>query len=234
MNTLDSYLKYYDPDTIELCVVEDMPRTGEPTAERILKKYPFRYQYRLVDRRSGAWNNPAPLYNVAASMASHSIIGLTNPENLHMGPVFTHAVSSLRDNEYLVYACASIDFTPKSLSECESLWDKPGYRTELGGHSWYIHSKHYPRLLHFMSVMNASDYCSIGGFDEEYENGYCYEDDDFVRRVKKHGMKISIVDDPFVIHQFHSRGHHSTVMNGVCGLQKNKDLFISKWGNVLA
>lgn len=232
MNTLDSYVKYYDPSTIELCVVEDHPSTGDPMCERILSRYPFRYKYEVVDRRNSKWRNPAPLYNRAARLASHEVIALTNPENLHMGPVLNHAMGSIRDGVYLVYACAMINFVPGTLEECEQRWNREGSFDRVGPSAtqWYIHSIHYHRYLHFMSVIMRSDYWKAGGFDEEYEDGYCYEDDDFVERLKSIGMSLEIIDDPFVVHQFHDRRSHSVIVDGTNGLDRNMKLFESKWG----
>ena len=80
MNTLDSYLRWYEPSMIEICMVEDMPVKNDPLGERILKKYPFKYQYTLVDRRKQTWRNPAKLYNLAAEMASRSVLGIRSEE----------------------------------------------------------------------------------------------------------------------------------------------------------
>ena len=231
MNTLDSYSEFYRPDEIEICMVEDYPDIGEPLGERILRKYGFNYRYKLVDRRSKPWNNPAPLYNIAARMASGKTLALTNPENLHMGPVFTDAATRISDNVYLVYACASIDFTPESLTDCRKNWNRPEFMTKIGAgrDGWYVHSRHYPRPLHFMSIITKEAYNRINGFDEMYEDGYCYEDDDFAERVKANGLKIEFIDDPFVVHQFHQRNHHVTRCRDIDGLQRNRLLFEGKW-----
>lgn len=233
MNTLDSYAEFYDPDSIEICLVEDYPRSGDPIGGHILSKYKFKYKYELVDRRHKLWNNPAPLYNTAARMASGSIFALTNPENLHMGPVFLDAKNRVKKDNYLVYACASIDFTPRSVSECRAKWNLPEFMTKIGGGAdgWYVHSSLHRRPLHFMSVITSANYFSIQGFDEDYEDGYCYEDDDFAKRVERAGLRIEFIDDPFVVHQFHERNHHITSINGVSGLERNKRLFERKWNN---
>jgi hypothetical protein len=53
--------------------------------------------------------------------------------------------------------------------------------------------------------MLKKDLEDIGGFDERYAPGLAYEDDEFLARVKRAGIEVRIIDDPFVIHQKHKR-----------------------------
>ncbi len=43
----------------------------------------------------------------------------------------------------------------------------------------------------------------LEGFDERYAHGIAYDDDEFLHRVVKSGLDVSIIDEPFVIHQWH-------------------------------
>lgn len=53
--------------------------------------------------------------------------------------------------------------------------------------------------------MLREDLERVGGFDERYAPGLAYEDDEFLARVKRAGIKVEIIDDPFVVHQKHKR-----------------------------
>ena len=71
---------------------------------------------------------------------------------------------------------------------------------------WYNHSEHQPRGLHFCSAIYKQDLMSTmwGGFDERFAMGYCYDDDEFAFRAKKN-LNFSIVDEPYVEHQWHPK-----------------------------
>jgi hypothetical protein len=53
--------------------------------------------------------------------------------------------------------------------------------------------------------MFRSDVERVGGFDERYAPGLAYEDDEFLARVKRAGITVQIIDNPFVVHQKHKR-----------------------------
>jgi hypothetical protein len=54
----------------------------------------------------------------------------------------------------------------------------------------------------------------IGGFDEEFANGYCYDDDELLLSIK-HILKLNIKtissDEVFVIHQYHKKNEESII-----------------------
>ena len=56
---------------------------------------------------------------------------------------------------------------------------------------------------HFCSAMTKEDLDDLGGFDMRYAQGVGYDDNDFIYRVRLKGMTTKIIDNPFVIHQYH-------------------------------
>jgi GT2 family glycosyltransferase len=73
-----------------------------------------------------------------------------------------------------------------------------------------------------------TDLDKVGGFDERYAKGISYDDDDFLYRVNDKGLSIKIVNDPFVIHQYHPPFTYKK--EGWQDLHTiNKNLFKSTW-----
>jgi GT2 family glycosyltransferase len=50
-------------------------------------------------------------------------------------------------------------------------------------------------------------YKAIGGFNEEYTQGYGYEDNSFRDRIIKAGILVVLNDDLLVTHQWHAKVH---------------------------
>ena len=49
----------------------------------------------------------------------------------------------------------------------------------------------------------------LGGFDERYAKGIEYDDNEFLLRIKRLGLNLSISDDISVVHQYHPRAFYS-------------------------
>jgi len=70
---------------------------------------------------------------------------------------------------------------------------------------WYNHSEYHPLALHFCSAILKADLDKIGGFDERYAHGVSFDDNAFIRTIRRRHMDVRIVNPPYVIHQYH---HH--------------------------
>ena len=96
---------------------------------------------------------------------------------------------------------------------------------------WYNHSIHRPEHFHFCAAISSKDLNELGGFDERYAHGLCWEDNEFAERIKKKNMERIFVDDPFVFHQFHY--NYSNNLNLTWGAKRsliltdNKDIYYS-------
>ncbi len=64
-----------------------------------------------------------------------------------------------------------------------------------------------PSGLGFVWFLPMNAYRAIGGYDEIYMNGYCYEDDDFVIRMWRGGSDFLFCDDIMGFHLEHKRDH---------------------------
>ena len=74
---------------------------------------------------------------------------------------------------------------------------------------WYQHPTIHNKNLHFCCVIDKMYLDILGGFDEDYKKGICYEDDDFIFRIKEI-LKLNIISVPLtsnvgVVHLYHGR-----------------------------
>lgn len=103
------------------------------------------------------------------------------------------------DKNYITFACYSLskgeDVDFKELKK-----QPPSSNGESG---WYNHSIYRPEALHFCSAITTDNLRKLNGFDERLALGLGYEDNLFIHQVRVLGLKVLIVDDPFVFHQYH-------------------------------
>lgn len=205
-NTINSILKY-GYENCEIVVVDDA------------SDIPFAYNNDRVhiiriDKKDKKWFNSVIPYNYgllyAINELNAEIIVTQNAEGYHYGNILQHINENLNPNEYFSYACLSVDesFGEVSVTKisqiCDKIQNAASGNIELG---WYNHSVLYPRAYDFCSAMYVEPMIKLNGFEERFYNHTWYGDDNFLIRVKKLGLKVSIIDEPFVVHQWHSRSH---------------------------
>ena len=163
------------------------------------KQYPNREDYELCISLS-EYTNPAVAFNSAARMANGDRFILTSPECIHLNDVLG-GLDKTDSNEYIVCAC-------KTTHEVK----------------WYQHSKYNNRMLHFCSCISKKNWLKLNGFCEWYKNGVAYEDDDWLERIKKAGIKIVCNDELIVEHLEHGRAYSTPELN-----EKNRKLYNYIW-----
>ena len=84
-----------------------------------------------------------------------------------------------------------------------------------------------PSPLGFAWLMPMKEFRQIGGFDEIYMGGYCYEDDDFVLRLWNAGVDFVFIDDIVGFHLEHKRDHLRDEDGRV---SINAKIFKDRWG----
>lgn len=161
------------------------------------------------------WINGGSIqFNIGFSHAKGDIILMQNPECIHIGDILNFT-KGLKRNQVFSFAAYSLDihlqynkYDPASLRKY--IMTQP-QRIQVAHHGWYNHSIHRPEALHFCNAIHRKDLEQIGGFDERFANGIGFDDNDLVRRIRKSGMDLKIIDDPFVIHQKHKRTDYSNI-----------------------
>ncbi len=209
--TFDSLVSIYKRSDFEIVVVED----GKTQDSVELKNLIVRYRSWLGIshiRHAGGSSNPAPLYNMGVNVSFGKYIILSSPECYHKTDILKGLDNSfsIDPQSYVVCACLNMDANDNPIS-------------------WYQHSVYRNALYHFCSAISYNGYWNLGGFDEQYSDGYCFDDDDFKASVLKSGVKIITRDDLIVCHQLHVKTYPTSRKKWL----KNKKIYETKHGKYI-
>jgi hypothetical protein len=202
--TLQSIRVPRDAD-FDVVIVDDASPSMIPVFESI-----FPITVLKIDPSKKHWINPEPAYNTGIDYAIRhgaDIMIIQNAENYHVGDVVKRAMK-VGSKEWISFACFSINkavtFSNHNIHDIIKCNNR-GAKLE-GDCAWYNHSIHRPVGYDFCAAMRANSMIRLNGYDERYSFGCGYGDDDLLSRVRKLGLNFHIVDDPFVVHQWHYTG----------------------------
>jgi glycosyltransferase involved in cell wall biosynthesis len=233
-NTLKS-LENSNYKDFEFILVDDCS-DDQHRVEEFCELFPFLKIVRL-EKKDKWYINPCAVFNKGFKEVKGEIVIIQNPECLHIGDVLSFA-SKIKDEEYISFSCYSINkektenltnliHNTNDLNN-ESLLKliQPEYKSvgSDGDNGWYNHPVMRPVGYHFCSAITTKNLYDLGGFDERYAMGISYDDDEFLIRIRKKGLKIKIITHPFVTHQWHYSGHNYQNMNINELVKKNRDL----------
>jgi len=207
--TLQSFVDLYsNRNDFELIIIEDQKQTEKQSLEleEILYEYKRHIFFIWIKSRARNAYNPAQAYNEGAYIARGKYFILTSPECMHV----THILSGFDDEfekdpeAYVICACHSL-------------------KADGSYHMWYQHSEHRNVNYHFCSALLRESYFNrVGGFNEQYTQGYGYDDNSFLLRVQNAGIQIINRDDLLTHHLWHEKVRPATYKEL---LKRNKDLF---------
>ena len=206
INTLNS-IDYWRYAPIEVIIVDDSDMVTEN-----INDLPDKYQFpiHIIKIRHKTWSASLVSFNIGFDKVSGGTVIIQNPECMHIGNVLRYVQEHSKMGKYLSFAAYSLDY---SLGNVNFKEEKDNLRkialtgdTFLKGHSgWYNHSFYRPVGYHFCTAISRSDLEKINGFDERYKDGISHDDVEMLTRIENAGIERVIVDDPFVIHQYHAR-----------------------------
>jgi len=197
-NTLKSIEKTTH-SAFEVILIDDCS-TEDQRVEDLLPIFPFLKLYR-VTKEEKSYSCSCMAFNRGIAMAQGDVIILQNPECQHEGDVLSYVDKNLTDLNYLSFAC----FAPN--------------------YGWYNHPIQRPVYFHFCAALTKVNMNALGGFDERYAMGLAYDDNEFVERVVRLGLKKEIPTNPFVTHQVHSKEYGFTKQEYKNKLERNRALF---------
>lgn len=187
---MESFKDYRD---IELIIVNDSDPLDLP-------EMPF--DVTVINIQNKKWINPGVNFNIGFAEAmkrNPDFVIIQNAECYHNGDIVSKARERLNESNYLSFACYSLgvgeDVTLKKLNNRGAVFN--------GDPAWYNHSVYRPEALHFCCAITGGNLRKINGFDESFAHGLGYEDNYLVHQVKTLGLKIEIIDYPYVFHQYH-------------------------------
>lgn len=153
---------------------------------------------------------PTHLFNKAADKARGQYLIITNPECAPENDILAgfDVEFAVDPNCYVVCACKSVG-------------------QDWGFIKWFNHSTYKPKDFHWCSTLSRANYLSIGGFDEEFGQGWAYDDNDFRDAVRAFGLSFRRRDDLVTLHQYHAKCQPP---NHRALLDLNRKRYCEKWG----
>ena len=212
--SLTDYASIYEntPLKLEFIVVDDGSPT-EPAAPVIHELRPYRFPLTLIQMPiKERTKNPCVPINKAVAASSGNAIFLTSPECIHVKPVLEQLHE---DHKRLGW---------NSVVMC-SVYDERDKK-------WMLHSVHCPSKNHFANLMSRKLFDDVGGFDEDYREGYCFDDCDFVYRLEAKNPVWHWRDDLRVVHVSVSWNKTKNMHEPREKWRENAMLFQKKWGRL--
>jgi glycosyltransferase involved in cell wall biosynthesis len=247
IRTLDGFEKQYAKKyNFEVVIVDDNSNE-ENILNEVIKKYSFSINLiRINTEEKGNRINSCMAYNKGFKKASGDIIIIQNPECYHVGDIIKYTLNNLKEQNYITYSCFSAnnsDITHEMINSSDVhklIANQDFLEKNLKDPTVQLHWYNHPTdtvhggrqtAYHFCSAIHKCKLDLIGGFDERFSDGYCFDDDEILITIKYNlKLNISIIDPKFcfVIHQYHTRSD-SLFMNNenlkTKKLLKNKKLF---------
>jgi len=208
-NTLYSIEKSSYAKRTKIVIVDDAS-SPEHTPNNLTKN--LNIQVISVPKESKTWVNPCIAYNIGFTQIESDIVIIQNPECYHCGDVLNYVKENLTQENYLSFSCRNLKEPIKHNIDPRQLKG-----------NWYNHpNKGRQTAYHFLSAITRENLEKLNGFDERYGPGYCFDDDEFLVRIKRMGLNVQIVPDDTVYcaHQFHDK----TILGGEIW-QRNRRLF---------
>lgn len=235
INTLNT-IKKTSFNNLEYIIVDDCSEE-EHRVEDLTKEFEFIKVIRL-EKQNKWYVNPCIPFNVGFKYVTGDFVIIQNPECLHVGDILSYVSNNLTDDNYLTFSCYSADlettnnFSKYELSKEQILNHVKFVNSTVfyeGQSGWYNHPTYRPKAYHFTNAITKNNLDKLGGFDERYANGIGFDDDEFLRRIKKMNLKINYCTDPFVIHQNHYKSSNSYKLQNAAELcEINRSLFYSE------
>jgi glycosyltransferase involved in cell wall biosynthesis len=203
----------------------------EDESRKICKKYK-NVKYVLTrpeeNEKTIKWRGPGYAINFGVKLVKSPVVILACPETYHL------------DKNNVINIVEPLLKTPKLMTYTEGYDDKfsrilrlvreEGEVSELN-----ILERRGLRPLNtqypFFLGMKRNEFISIGGYDEEFQGGYCWDDTDFVNRMVANGCKYLKVPGA-VVHLYHPRLRYN-LLEVKKLWDKNEKLYKLKYGEIV-
>jgi len=197
---------YQDSNDYEVIIIIDKKSTELMKKDLQLNLLSFaKIKITCINSQAENAYNPATAYNEGAKAAQGEYFIFSSPECKHNVNILSALDKEFKNNKDVYVVCACL-----SLKEDNSF------------HMWYQHSVHRDFRYHFCTAISKENYFKISGFNEEYTQGYGYDDNSFRDKVINAGIPFSIRDDLLVLHQYHKKVRPKNYRKL---LQRNKQIY---------
>ena len=199
----------------EIIIVDDASTSGQE-ARVITSHFPdLNIKLLEISAKDKWWINPCIPYNKGFAMATGDIVIIQNPECIYVGNVLACVTENVHDNNYVVFSCLSTLETDHPRLEFLTRCSDQEFHSWLfkliqptPERLWYTHPTYRPTFYHFCTALTRKNLNQIGGFNETFADGYCFDDNEFLLRIQRQELKIQSVPTTIghVIHQWHPKG----------------------------
>lgn len=202
--TMESFDRFYGDD-VKVIMVDD----GSPTDPAKPLEAEFD-RLTVIDLPvKNETKNPCLPINIGMRAANTSIVGLSNPETHHDAPILYEMRDLIEDSMDYILAPA---WCPETRQwHCHPDLSMPDIPPGTG--------------FHHMALLKKELWDTIGGMDEDYRDGYCFDDTDLVMRLVGAGARFKFSTQAVT----HTRTGAKAPPPAL-GWEHNHALFLSKWG----
>lgn len=233
-NTLKSMQCFDDlssPD-IQLIIVDDAS-DDDQRAIPVLKEMHIPALVIDISKEQKTWINPSVPFNMGFALAEKEIVVIQNPECLHLWNVLSAIRCQIEENNYLT--CSAYSLSQEQLNRISEIKTKPSVDWLLdvekvvypfNQNNWFHHPVYKPTWYHFTSAMTLKNLRNLGGFNEIFAGGYCFDDNEFLLRIRRSGLRVQDIRDPgvMVLHQWHPK---NPALYGGCPLwERNRKIYL--------
>ena len=206
-----------------------------------------------IKKEEKTWINPCVGYNKGILEATGDIIILQNAEVCHIGDALLYVVNNLKPNNWITFNCYGLNnfedneyiysqTNNKDIYEyINKIWRDNKYILKPGGNNaftnnvggWLNHFLYNFVAYHYFGAIFKSDLFNKmnGGFDLDYANGICFDDNDFIKRLIYNNIQFTTNtfsdSEPFVIHLYHEKAK-SLIINRDEKWNINKKIYDKK------
>lgn len=208
LTTLETIKKSKHPN-YEIIIVDDASNKDNELSDLTVK-----YNINLIklNKYEKKWCNPCIPYNMGFKHATGDIIIIQNPECCHIGDILTYVENNLNKNEYFAFSCFSSKSFVMNQQISHILFNEQDYQQKISSiinqhngeepYTWYNHQEYNPSGLNFLTAIYKEQLDKLGGFDTRYKNGYCFDDNDFLCKIK-YELNLNIKIIPYLPHSLH-------------------------------
>ncbi|MCK9439435.1 MAG: hypothetical protein WC188_04470 [Candidatus Caldatribacteriota bacterium] len=150
---------------------------------------------------------PSKAFNLGTLSALAGYICITSPEVIPITNVINQVFNLPKNN----YICKCIDQN-KDLTNGMVLVDS-NFRSNVPS-------------MYFLAFYLKQNILDINGWDEEFMNGFSFEDDDFGNRFIRAGFNFSVRNDIIGLHQYHPRIDFS-ISDSEQKIKRNREHFFN-------
>ena len=198
---LTSLSKQTFPQNYEILVINDGIKDETEEVCKQFNNLNIRYIFSGQRNLNGEihWRIPCYAINIGIKQATGKFIILTCPEIFHLDNCIMSFIKELENN-------------PKQMIITKGKDDRDGmFLTYLKSNNENNILDYYYALPHrlmtefpFFMGLDRQEVLNIGGYDEDFGIGYCWDDVDFVDRIKNNGNPYKTLGFR-IVHLFHPR-----------------------------